>query len=168
MHKVLNSQINSHVTSYEDLPTNVKYFQEANIVEMLRIPDNKPAIDNLTSVVVSPKILSTKIMESPVALSYEGQYLSGHKLVVQLSLDEKIKYVSRRTTESVQATHFCQSVKSIFIVVPEKINNLPVADLIRTRDFSVIPYIEHIYTSIKDSRNIYKCVSILVDVKFFN
>lgn len=150
-----------------NMPTNVKYFQEISVVETLKLPSDKPDIEKLSSVIISPRIISSKIINTPVALSYEGQNLSGYKLIVQVNLEEKIKYVARLPHRSVHSTHYSNVIKSIFVVVPSEINGKSVCDLIRTNKYSINPYVEDIYAVKKDDRTIYKCVTILVDVNFF-
>lgn len=151
----------------DDMPEYVKYFQEINLVEILELPCDKPDIDSLSSVMIAPKVISSKLITTPIALSYEGQNLSGYKLIVQLSLDEKIKYVANQCQRSVHATHFTNVLKSVFVVVPSEVNGVSVCDLIRTNKYAVTPYVEDIYAVKKDCRTLYKCSIILVDVKFF-
>lgn len=151
----------------DNMPETVSYFQEVNIIENLVIPDEKPAMQKLSSVIVSPKVVATKIINTPVALSYEGQNLSGYKLIVELSLQEKVKYVADMPNQTIHAVHYDSIMKSVFVVVPEFYKGQRVCDLIRKGKFSVTPYVEDIYAVMKDCRNIYKCITLLVDVKFF-
>lgn len=166
MANVMNNGVNGIGVS-TDMPETVKYFQEVNIVENLVIPEQKPDMAKLSSVMVSPKVVATKLITTPMALSYEGQNLSGYKLIVELSLQEKIKYVAASCDQAIHAAHYDSVMKSVFVVVPETYNGQRVCDLIRKGKFSVTPYVEDIYAIMKDSRNIYKCITLLVDVKFF-
>lgn len=150
-----------------DMPKKVDYFQEVSIVETLEIPCEKPEMEKLSSIIVAPKVMATKLITTPIALSYEGQNLSGYKLIVELSLQEKIKYVAAIPNQSIHAVHYDNIMKSVFVVVPEFYKGERVCDLIRKSKFSVTPYVEDIYAVTKDCRTIYKCISLLVDVKFF-
>lgn len=150
-----------------DMPKEVDYFQEVSIVETLEIPCEKPEMEKLSSIIVAPKVMATKLITTPIALSYEGQNLSGYKLIVELSLQEKIKYVAAIPNQSIHAVHYDNIMKSVFVVVPEFYKGERVCDLIRKGKFSVTPYVEDIYAVTKDCRTIYKCISLLVDVKFF-
>lgn len=150
-----------------DMPKEVDYFQEVSIVETLEIPCEKPEMEKLSSIIVAPKVMATKLITTPIALSYEGQNLSGYKLIVELSLQEKIKYVAAIPNQSIHAVHYDNIMKSVFVVVPEFYKGERVCDLIRKGKFSVTPYVEDIYAVTKDCRTIYKCISLLVDVKLF-
>ena len=152
----------------EDLPEYVKYFQETSIFETIEIPHDKPVIEKLCSVIVSPKVISSKLITTPIALSYEGQNLSGYKLVIQLSLDEKIKYVAKLPNQSLHVTYCSDFLKSVFVVVPSEVNGKSVKDLIRSNKYAIIPYVEDVYAIQQDCRTIYKCVTLLVDVRFFD
>ena len=152
---------------YNDMPKTVKYFQDINIVETLRLPAQKPDIEVVSSMLISPKVISTKLINTPIALSYEGQNLSGYKLLVDLQIQEKVKYVAALPHQPVHSAHYTNINKNVFVVVPEEIDDIRICDLIRKNKYSVTPYVNDVYTLIKDCRTIYNCVSILVDVKFF-
>lgn len=166
MANIMHNGVNGIGVS-QDMPDTVKYFQEVNIVETLIIPEEKPDMEKLSSIIISPKVVATKLITTPVALSYEGQNLSGYKLIVELSLQEKIKYVAAMPNQAIHAAHYDNLMKSVFVVVPEFYKGERVCDLIRKNKFSVTPYVEDIYAVMKDSRTIYKCITLLVDVKFF-
>lgn len=166
MANIMHNGVNGIGVS-QDMPDTVKYFQEVNIVETLLIPEEKPDMEKLSSIIISPKVVATKLITTPVALSYEGQNLSGYKLIVELSLQEKIKYVAAMPNQAIHAAHYDNLMKSVFVVVPEFYKGQRVCDLIRKNKFSVTPYVEDIYAVMKDSRTIYKCITLLVDVKFF-
>lgn len=166
MANIMRNGVNGMGVS-NDLPEYVKYFQEVNIVETLVIPEQKPDMEKLSSVMINPKVVATKLISTPVALSYEGQNLSGYKLIVELSLQEKVKYVACLPNQSIHAAHYDNIMKSVFVVVPEMYKGQRVCDLIRKGKFSVTPYIEDVHAVMKDSRTIYKCITLLVDVKFF-
>lgn len=155
------------VRTYTDMPKTAKYFQDVTIIDTVIIPDYYPAIDSISSIVVYPKILYTKLINTPMSVSYEGQHLSGYKLIIELNLQEKIKYVAEDTEQSVHAINYTSTHKSIFIVVPKEINGNSISDLIRRKKFSAMPYVQDVFAIKKSPRSIYKAVSILVNVKFF-
>ncbi|MGL4850023.1 MAG: hypothetical protein ACRC28_14065 [Clostridium sp.] len=151
----------------EHLPEYVNYFTEVSVTETLKIPCQKPDMEKLLSVLVSADIVSARLVETPIAKSYEGQNLSGHKLIVEVRLREKIKYVADKPYQSVHAAHYDDTMKSVFVVVPTELNGQRICDLIRKKKYSVTPYIEDVYAIKQDCRTVYKCVTMLVDVKFF-
>lgn len=160
-----NSITGSGVSEY--LPEKVDYFTEVSVTETLKIPCQKPDMDKLLSVIVSADVVSSRLVETSVAKSYEGQNLSGNKLIVEVRLREKIKYVADKPYQSVHSAHYEDTMKSVFIVVPTEINGQRICDLIRKKKYSVTPYIEDIYAIKQDCRTLYKCITMLVDVKFF-
>jgi hypothetical protein len=104
------------------MPETVKYFQEVNIIENIEIPCNKPDIETISSLLVSPKVSSARLINTPIALSYEGQNLSGYKLIVDLKIDEKLKYVAALCHQPIHGVHYSDINKSVFVVVPEEID----------------------------------------------
>lgn len=87
-------------------PENPKYFTQIAVNERLLIPQPKPDMEQLLSITVDTSIESIKIIDTPIALSNEGQYLSGCKLVIELKIKEKIKYVADEPTQTVHAAHY--------------------------------------------------------------
>lgn len=159
---------NSNGTSlYNTMPETVKYFQEVNIIENIEIPCNKPDIETISSLLVSPKVSSARLINTPIALSYEGQNLSGYKLIVDLKIDEKLKYVAALCHQPIHGVHYSDINKSVFVVVPEEIDGQRVCDLIRKGKYAVTPYVNDVYITKRDCRTVYSCVSLLVDVRFF-
>lgn len=152
----------------DSLPANPVYFTELSIPETLTIPIEKPDMEQLLSVMVSPEIISVRVVETPMALSNEGQNLSGCKLVIELKLKEKVKYVADEPTQTVHAAHYENVLKSVFVIVPPTIDGVLIRDLLRQRKVSITPYIEDIYAEMRDCRTIFKNLTILIDVKFVN
>ena len=150
----------------DTFPTNPKYFTQFAIPETLTIPKAKPDMEQLLSVAVEPVIVSTKLIKTPLAISNEGQYLSGYKLIVELKLREKIKYVADEPTQTVHAAHFEDTFKSIFIILPSEVNDVPIQKLFDRNRIVVTPYIEDIYAEMKDKRTIFKNITIFVNVDF--
>jgi len=149
-----------------ELPENPLYFTEVSIPETLTIPPQKPDMEDLQSVMVDTEIISIRIADTPVAVSNEGQNLSGCKLILELKLREKVKYIADEPTQSIHAAHFENVLQSIFVVIPCEINGCSVKDLLRRNKIGVCVYIEDIYAAMKDKRTIFKNITLLVDVNF--
>jgi hypothetical protein len=149
------------------LPENPKYFTEQSIAETVVIPCLKPDMEQLLSVMEDIEIVSVKVIDTPVAISNEGQKLQGSKLIIELKLKQKIKYVADEPTQSVHAAHF-EIMKSMFVVVP----TIPlgqsktVTQLLREGRVNVMPYIEDIYGEMKDKRTIFKNTVVFLNVTF--
>lgn len=149
-----------------ELPEDPKYFTQLSIPETLKIPEAKPDIEQLVSVTVEAEIASMRLVDTPCMKSYEGQLLSGKKLVMELKLIEKVTYVADEPTQPVHAAHFENNMMSVFVVVPQRVDNTPIENLLKFNKIIVTPYIEDIYAVQKDKRTIFKNITIMIDVIF--
>lgn len=147
------------ITPYSQLPECPTIFTETAVAETICIPEQKPDIEQLISVAADAQILSVRLVETASGTSDEGQILRGYKLIVELKLRQKVKYVADEPTQSVHAAHFEKVITSIFVVVDKNI-----ADLYKHGKVVVKPYIEDIYAVKKGLRKIFKNIIILVNV----
>jgi hypothetical protein len=154
------------------LPENPNFFTELTIPETICLPEQKPDMEQLLSVTVDAQVLSVRLVKTPGRypdipagiISPEGQFLSGCKLVIELKLREKVKYVADEPTQSVHAAHFENVIKSVFVVVPCTFPTTPprtIEELLRLNKVVVTPYIEDIYAKMIDKRCIFKNITIL-------
>ena len=141
------------IVDYADLPTSMDSFKQLTVQENLTIPDAKPDIEQIIRVMVEAKITSTKIIETPIGKSLEGQILTGRKIIIEGILNQKIEYVADEPTQAVHAAHF-KVPFSTFIVLPE--------DFEDGTFVTIIPYIEDIFGEEMDERNIFKNVTFLL------
>lgn len=136
-----------------DLPTEMESFKQLTVQENLTIPAAKPDIEQIIRVMAEASITSTKIIETPIGKSIEGQILTGRKIIIEGMLNQKIEYVADEPTQSVHAAHF-KIPFSTFIVLPE---NFDVGTVV-----TIVPYIEDIFAKQLDKRNIFKNVTFLL------
>lgn len=152
----------------DDFPVHPHFFTQIAIPEVVVIPEQKPNIEQLISVMVDIDIESTRIINTPVGTSNEGQHLTGKKLSIEILIKQKIKYVADEPTQSVHAAHFDKKMASIFIIVPTTfdINGVTytLEELWEAGRITVTPYIEDIYGELKDKRTIFKNITLLLDV----
>lgn len=139
-------------------------FTEVAIPEIVKIPDAKPDMEQLLSVMVDAKIVSLRIIDTPEGISHEGQKLTGKKLSVELLLKQKVKYIADEPTQSVHAAHFEHTVNSIWVIVPKEINCTKIETLLMQGKLVVTPYIEDIYGEQLDKRTIFKNITVLIHV----
>jgi hypothetical protein len=156
------------VTPFEDLPVNPLYFTEIAVPEKVCIPAVKPDIEELVSVTVDAKVISVRLIKTAIGTSNEGQELSGYKIIVELKLRQKVKYIADEPTQSVHAAHFEKVLSSVFVVVPPTITiggvPFPIELLFAENRLIVTPYIEDIYAARLNKRCIFKNITLLVDV----
>lgn len=146
------------------LPTQADYFKEEMICEILSIPPGKPDMERLLDVMVWPEVVSTNLIETPKGRSFEGQYLSGVKLVVEVNLKEKLTYVANEPTQKAHASHY-ETLKSVFVILPEEIDGKKTCELYRANRITVTAYVEEVCARMLDTRTVHKCVMLFVDVK---
>lgn len=144
-------------------------FTQVAIPETVKIPDVKPDMEELLSVMVEAKIVSLRIINTPKGTSQEGQTLTGKKLSIELELNQKVKYIADEPTQSVHSAHFTKKVTSIWIVVPETVKDkngrdVKIETLLAQGKLLVTPYIEDIYGEQLDKRTIFKNIIVLINV----
>ena len=150
----------------QQLPEHPQYFTQFSIPETLTIPEQKPDMEQLVSVTVKPEIVAFHLIDTPCIKSYEGQLLSGKKLIIELNLKEIITYVADKPNQSTHAAHYDKTLKSVFVIVPKEVNGIPVENLLKQKKLVVTPYIEDIFAMQRDERTVFKNITILVDVTF--
>lgn len=149
-------------------PEHPLYFTQIAIPEVVCIPEQKPNIEQLISVMVDIEVESTRIINTPIGTSNEGQILTGKKLSIEIMIKQKIKYVADEPSQSVHAAHFNKKMASIFVIVPPTfvLNGITytLEDLLEAGRITVTPYIEDIYGELRDKRTIFKNITLLLDV----
>lgn len=138
----------------ERLPTDIKYFKEELISTVFKKNSENTDIHSIVSVSVDCSIKSLKIINTPMRVSNDGQRLSGKKLLVEISLNYRIKYISNSKKQYI---YILKPVinKVFYIVVPKEIENQKIEDLLRRRKIGVNSYVEDLYVHKIDKNNIY-------------
>lgn len=148
------------------LSKNTLYFKEEEFSGVLVLPNNRPNIEEILSVVIFPELESIRLLSTEVGKSNEGQVLTGSKLVIKLNLKEKVTYITDQVTQSSQTVYF-EKLKSFFVILPNEVDGKSICELIRLNKFIINPYVEHISTRLLDSRTIFECVLLYIGVKLF-
>ncbi|MGL4736618.1 MAG: hypothetical protein ACRCW2_04095 [Cellulosilyticaceae bacterium] len=149
--------------SGSNFPTNPKYFKEETVMEILKLSDNMVNIERIIDIMVDPIVTNVEIIATEQGTSSEGQVLTGYKLLVEVTLREKVLYVGCIPTQPVQGAHF-DITKVLYIVPPSKIGDTTICDLVAAGRIKVNPYIEKVHARILDCRTIQKCVSLFLDM----
>lgn len=148
-----------------ELPKQAFYFKEEMVCEILSIPQQKPDMERLLDVMVWPEVVHVNLVDTPKGRSYEGQNLSGLKLVAEINLKEKVTYVANEPTQRAHAAHY-ETLKSVFVVLPEKNEEgIDICELFRANRITVTAYVEEVCARMLDTRTLHKCVMLFVDVK---
>ena len=135
--------------NYEQMP----YFKQINVDYTFCVPSQKPDIEQVVRVWVTPCIVEKKIVKTPIGTSLEGQQVTGHKLMVSGDIQYKVQYVANETTQSLHTAHttypFCG-----YVVLPEKFSLNTI--------ISASVAVEDIYSDQMDLRCIYNNITMMI------
>lgn len=154
------------VYNQNQIPESTPFYTEEQFSEILVIPCEKPIVESIISAVVFPEVVHTKIIQTEVGKSNEGQIITGSKLYVTLKLKTKLTYITNEFIQSSQTTYF-ECLKGFFIVLPSEFKCHQICETIRLNKFIVTPYVEYIYPRLLDPRTIYTNVLLYIGVKLF-
>ena len=143
-----------------DLTTD-RTWTELSIPELLSIPCQKPDIESLNKVFVAVKILSKRVIETPVAAgeNLEGTKLTGRKLIVEGLLRQKIVYTAAVPTQTVHSAHFDVPF-SAFIILD--------SDAFVDEEFCLDVCVEDVFVMTFNRREIFKNVTLFLRAAPFN
>jgi uncharacterized repeat protein (TIGR01451 family) len=131
----------------------LKVFKQISIDGNLQIPIQKPDAEDILDSIVSVFVATTTLIKTPIGKSYEGQNLTGWKVIVQGKLLIKIKYVADEATQSVHVAHY-EVPFSTFLVLPE--------DFKKCASIRAEVIVEDIFFKLLDNRTIFNNVTLLV------
>ncbi|QHE54121.1 SPOCS domain-containing protein [Pontibacillus sp. HMF3514] len=129
-------------------------FKQISVDENLTIPPQKPDAEDLLDVSVDVEITSTIIIKTPIGTSFEGQRLTGWKLIVEGKLKQIITYIADVPQQTVHSAHFDVPF-STFLVLPE--NYQP------CQEVHVAGFVEDVYSLLLDPRTIFKNVTLRIE-----
>ncbi|WP_343338681.1 hypothetical protein TPELB_08870 [Terrisporobacter petrolearius] len=129
-------------------------FKQTFMDKILQIPDVKPDIENIVDVDAKFICTNSKIIDTPIGTSQEGQSLTGKKLVINGKLCVTVIYVAEVETQTVHTAHF-ELCACEYIVIPDN------EDL----DCNINPdiYIEDIFFEQMNSRQLFINIAYLVE-----
>jgi hypothetical protein len=156
MAEVLRNLI-QYVGISDNIPESSTVFKQLNVEENYCLPAAKPNIEQIVKVISDLKIISTRIIKTPVGKSLEGQLLTGWKLVVEGVIHQKLQYVADEPKQSVHGAH-ADILFSTYIVLP---SNFVFGTVV-----TVYGYIEDIYVRQMDNRCIFNNITILLNSDF--
>ncbi len=131
----------------------LRIFKQLSVQEVLEIPVMKPDIEEILDIAVKFEIILTKVKPTPIGESYEGQVLTGWKLIVEGKLKQIVEYIAAKPSQPIHAAHF-EVPFSTFLILPEDYNQEPL---------KVKGSIEDVFYTLQDNRTIFKNVTLLVE-----
>jgi len=141
----------------DELLFNPVNFKQLCIQGTLTIPAAKPEVEQIVCVAAEVLIKRTRVINTPVGTSIEGQKLTGKKLVVEGVISQKIEYVADEPMQSLHAANFNMPFSG-FIVLPAAFHaGTPV---------QVTGYIEDLFVELLNKHTIFRNVNILLNATF--
>jgi len=134
----------------------LKAFKQLSVDEILTIPSVKPDIEEILEVIADVEITYTNVIKTPIVISYEGQELTGWKLIVEGVLRQKVVYIADEPTQSVHAAEFDVPF-STFLVLSK--------DFKICKSIKVQGIIEDVFVKLVDKRTIFKNVTLMIQGK---
>lgn len=154
----------NHFCTCKEYPEEIKYFKEDWFCENIIITEDKPDIGNICDIFINPIVKNTILIDAEDGLSNEGQYSSRKKLLVEILLQIKINYVIDEPSQSLFSINH-ETIKSMFIVVPNEINSKNIKDLYKSCRILVSPFVEHTYTKEITPRCFNLCILLFLDAQ---
>ncbi|MGL5153256.1 MAG: hypothetical protein ACRC7N_22070 [Clostridium sp.] len=148
-------------------PNGLSNFSRLVVQDQLCITEGMPSIKKILSTSVDYKVVSTKLINTPVSISLEGQTLTGYKLLVEIELNTNILYESCVESSTQSALLKSKTIKSVYVVLPAEYKGARVCDLVRTNNFLINPITEYINTRIIDDCCVIFYGSIIIDVQLY-
>ena len=149
----------------ENIPESMEYFSQCELKSAIDISTDLPDIDEIVSIIVDPKILSSKVIKTMEGISCEGQNLSGCKLLVRIEVNQRIMYAADNSQRSIHVIED-KSFENVHIVVPPFIEGTKVEELLQFQRFNLNVFIEDIVVNRINSRKILTTIYLLSEAKY--
>lgn len=156
--------------------SNYPYWKQMYISESLEIPEIKPDIEQVNSIVVSTNIIKSAVISTPRSYddtgatpiaepNLEGKILTGRKLIIEGQICQQIEYTANEETQPVHSVEFYVPFSS-YIIVPLTVpittaNGTINVDTLNVK-FDVNACIEDVTACASDERRILKQVTLLL------
>lgn len=150
----ITSEVDDEATTSVEL--GLSTFKQLSIDGYLTIPQLKPDMEEVNNMSATAELMNCHIIQTPVSTSTEGQILSGYKLIIKGMLNEVIEYTANVPEQTVHSAHYAVPF-STFIVLPE--------DYVIGSKVDVEFIVEDIYYIMTDIRNLFKNITLLINVK---
>lgn len=138
---------------------NISNFKQLNIENYLTISDGYKLIKDINKIDVDVKITNLYVIETSKKKSYEGQVLSGYKLIVNGKINEVVEYTSCSKDSAVH-TENLSCPFGTFIILPQ--------DFKLDRKIEIESVVEHINYKVIDNKSFYQDISLLLYAKICN
>lgn len=134
----------------------INNFKQTSIEEYLRIPPQKPDIEEINMINGNIDVVNCHLIETGRSKSIEGQIITGYKLIVHGVLRIVVEYTACEPCQSVHASHY-DIPFTTFIVLPENYKS--------GNKLDINAIVEDIYYKDIDCRTLFTNATILINVK---
>lgn len=149
----------------EDIPNVMKYFSQFDLKQTIDIPAYLPDVDEVISVIVTPRVSSVKSIGTVKGRSFEGEELSDCQLLLEIELSKKIMYVA---DNSQQSMHVIQSIstRSAYIDVPSFVEGTETELLVEHEKFKINIFTQDIVINRINSRKIHTTSFFILEARY--
>lgn len=136
---------------------------QISVLELFRLPADKPDIGMIDKVFVEVQSISTRIVNTPIGPcptkeNIEGTRLTGKKLLLEGVLKQKVVYTAARPDQPVFTVNFDSQFSAFIVLAPN-------ADL---KEFCVEACVEDVFAIPFNPREIFKNVTLFLQAKPIN
>lgn len=146
-----------------NLPKDIKYFKEELVSTSYTLNEDALDIDKIISVSIDTKITSIKLINTAVRTSSEGQKLMGRKILIELSINYKIKYLSDGKEKYLYMLKESMT-KAMYVVLPSTIKEEKIEELLRKKRVGAQVFVEDLYAKLRNKKEIYIRNLILINL----
>ena len=151
----------------DKLPEDLKYFSDKVLSYIITIPKDYLEIDEVLSVIAESTAKEIHLVNTSNNVSFEGRVLAGRKIIVTTVTSIKLKYKAEKLN-TINSLNKLKIIRTIPIIVPEKINGENIENLIRREKYSTCIYIEDILLCKISKTQLRLNISLISDLKFYN
>ncbi|MGL4848955.1 MAG: hypothetical protein ACRC28_08500 [Clostridium sp.] len=145
----------------------LRFFSRLPFAKAIDLCKYQPSIATVVSSDVEPTVSSVKLITTPVAISFEGQKLTGYKLLIDISIFQKIIYASGDCEAKTSSVLKYTDIKSVYVVLPAVYNETALCSLVRNNRFLINPIVEDYSVRVKGPYSLYSYLSLIVDVQLY-
>lgn len=138
------------------LPLESCSFKQFSMDTIVTIPDCKPDVEQILKIATDVKINYNKIIKTPTGQSLEGMVLTGRKVIVEGTVNQKVQYIACEDVQSIHVVTFSTPFMT-YVVLP--------ADYNCCSELVVSGFTEDVTAELESCRQIYINNTLLVSVE---
>lgn len=129
------------------------YFNQLTLNYEFYLKDKKVDIKSIISVGTSVNININQVINTPIRISAEGKSLKGKKIMSEVNIKHEIKYLGQGPSSYIYIDNI-NFLKFVGIVMPQRIDDRPLEELIRKNKMFIEAYIEDVYVKLIDKNRV--------------